>query len=103
MRAVERFLNYIQYDTASDETSQTCPSTKKQLVLARVLAEEMKAMGVTDARVDADGYVYGSVPATDDTLPAIGLIAHMDVVDDAPCTPMRPRVIEHYDGGAVTL
>ncbi len=103
MRAVERFLNYIQYDTASDETSQTCPSTKKQLVLARVLAEEMKAMGVTDARVDADGYVYGSVPATDDTLPAIGLIAHMDVVDDAPCTPMRPRIIENYDGGAVTL
>ena len=103
MRAYERFLKYVQYDTASDETSPTCPSTAKQLVLAKALAEEMKALGIADARVDADGYVYGSIPATDEALPAIGLIAHMDVVDCVPSAPVKAAVIENYDGGPVTL
>ena len=103
MYAYERFLNYIQYDTASDENSPTCPSTAKQLVLAKALAEEMKALGLADARVDADGYVYGSIPATDESLPAIGLIAHMDVVDCVPSAPMKARIVEDYDGGPVTL
>ena len=57
MRAYERFLNYIQYDTASDADSPTCPSTEKQLALGRALAGEMKAMGIADARIDE----YGSV------------------------------------------
>ena len=103
MRAYERLLNYVRYDTASDENSPTCPSTQKQLVLAKALCEEMKAMGISDARVDADGYVYGSIPATDESLPAIGLIAHMDVVDCAPSLPMNARIVEHYDGGPLTL
>ena len=103
MRAYERFLNYIQYDTASDENSPTCPSTKKQLVLAKALADEMQAMGISDARLDEYGYVYGSIPATDDSLPAIGLIAHVDVVDCVPSAPMKARIVENYDGGAVTL
>ena len=103
MRAYERFLNYIQYDTASDENSPTCPSTAKQLVLAKALVEEMLALGIRDARVDGDGYVYGSIPATDERLPAIGLIAHMDVVDCVPSAPMKARIVEDYDGGPVTL
>ena len=103
MYAYERFLNYIQFDTASDENSPTCPSTAKQLVLAKALVEEMLDMGIADARVDENGYVYGSIPANAEGEPAIGLIAHMDVVDCAPCQPMNPRVIENYDGGPVTL
>ena len=103
MRAYERLLNYIQFDTASDESSETCPSTAKQLTLARALVAEMRGLGIEDARVDEHGYVYGSIPATAENLPAIGLIAHMDVVDCAPCTPMRPRIVEGYDGGPVTL
>ena len=103
MRAYERFLNYVQYDTASDENSPTCPSTEKQLALARALAEEMKALGFEDARVDGDGYVYGSIPANCEGLPAIGLIAHMDVVDCVPSAPVKARIVENYDGGAVTL
>ncbi len=103
MRAYERFLNYIQYDTASDENSPACPSTEKQLVLARALADEMKAMGIDDARVDGDGYVYGSIPASCEGLPAIGLIAHMDVVDCVPSAPMNARIVKNYDGGPVTL
>ena len=59
MRAYERFLKYIQYDTASDENSPTCPSTASQLVLARDLAREMQDMGMQDVRVDENGYVYG--------------------------------------------
>ena len=72
MRAYERFLNYIQYDTASDENSPTCPSTEKQLALGRALAEEMKAMGISDARVDEHGYVYGSIPANARACPPSG-------------------------------
>ncbi len=81
MTATERFLNYVTYDTASDENSPTCPSTEKQRVLARALAEEMKGLGIDDARVDEHGYVYGSIPENAPGLPAIGLIAHMDVAD----------------------
>ncbi|MBQ6374964.1 MAG: peptidase T [Clostridia bacterium] len=103
MRAYERLLKYVQYDTASDEHSPDCPSTDKQLVLARALVEEMAQLGVSDARMDGHGYVYGSIPANAEGLPAIGLIAHMDVVDCVPCTPMRPRIVENYDGGPLTL
>ena len=103
MRAYERFLNYIQYDTASDKASPTCPSTEKQLALGRALADEMKAMGIRDARLDEHGYVYGSIPANAEGLPAIGLIAHMDVVDCVPSAPMNASIIENYDGGPVTL
>ena len=103
MRAYERLMKYIQFDTASDEHSATCPSTAKQLTLARALVEEMRAMGIADARVDQNGYVYGSIPANAGALPAIGLIAHMDVVNCVPCAPMNARIVERYDGGPLTL
>lgn len=103
MRAYERLLNYIQFDTASSEASETCPSTPGQLVLGRALVEEMKSLGVSDAHMDENGYVYGSIPATAEGYPAIGLIAHMDTVDDVPALPMNARIVENYDGGAVKL
>ena len=103
MRAHERFLKYIQFDTASDEASKTCPSTEKQLELARFLVQEMKEMGIADARVDKHGYVYGSIPANRENQPTIGLIAHMDVVDAAPSLPMNARIVENYDGGKIVL
>ena len=103
MRAYERFLKYVQYDTASNEASTTCPTTPGQLVLARDLVEEMKAMGLQDVRMDEYGYVYGCIPANVEGRPVIGLIAHMDTVDGVPVLPMRPRIVENYDGGPVTL
>ncbi len=103
MRAYERFLKYIRFDTASDEASASCPSTEKQLVLAWALVDEMKEMGIADARVDEHGYVYGSIPANCEDQPAIGLIAHMDVVDAAPSLPMNARIVENYDGGKIVL
>ena len=72
----ERFLKYVSFDTMSDEFSETCPSTDKQKALGAYLVEEMKAMGIADARMDEFGYVYGTVPG-DPRLPTIGLIAHM--------------------------
>ena len=103
MRAYERLLNYIQFDTASDAKSPTCPSTEKQLALGRALTDEMRAMGIADARIDEHGYVYGSIPANAEGLPAIGLIAHMDVVDCVPSAPVKASIVENYDGGPVTL
>ena len=103
MRAYERLLRYAQYDTASDERSETCPSTEKQRVLAEALAAEMREMGMTGVRVDENGYVYGCVPATAEKRPVIGLIAHMDTVDCVQVAPVRARIVENYDGGAVRL
>lgn len=103
MRAYERLLRYAQYDTASDERSETCPSTEKQRVLAEALAAEMREMGMTGVHVDENGYVYGCVPATAENRPVIGLIAHMDTVDCVPVAPVRARIVENYDGGAVRL
>ena len=102
MKATERFLKYIQVDTTSDESSETCPSTPNQKVLARQLADELAAMGVADARMDEDGYVYGSVPATDETMPAIGLIAHVDTSDAVPGGPIHVRRVR-YEGGDIVL
>ncbi|MFR3880879.1 MAG: peptidase T, partial [Oscillospiraceae bacterium] len=79
---VERFLRYVTFDTQSDEESDTCPSTEKQKALAAALVEEMRGMGIADARMDENGYVYGTVPG-DPELPTIGLIAHMDTAPDA--------------------
>lgn len=98
---VERFLRYVSYETTSDEFSETCPSTPGQKVLGAALAEEMKAMGIKDAHMDENGYVYGTVPG-DPTLPTIGLIAHMDTAPDASGKNIRARVVE-YNGGDVLL
>ena len=103
MRAHERFLRYIQFDTASRDASQQCPSTEGQRVFGCALVDEMKALGICDARIDEYGYVYGSIAANTCGAPVIGLIAHMDTVDGVPCMPMNARIISSYDGGDITL
>ena len=97
----ERFLNYVAFDTQSDENSKTCPSTAKQKLLAKFLVDEMLAMGISDARMDENGYVYGSVPG-DPALPAIGLISHMDTSPDASGANIRARIVP-YDGEDILL
>ena len=99
--ATDRFLKYITFDTKSDETSETCPSTAKQKLLGQALVDEMLAMGITDAHMDEHGYVYGTVPG-DPRLPTIGLIAHMDTSPDASGANVQARVVE-YNGGDVCL
>ena len=90
----ERFLKYVSFDTQSDETSPTCPSTDKQKLLGAALVEEMKAMGISDAFMDKDGYIYGTVPG-DPALPTIGLIAHMDTSPDASGAHIKTRIAEY--------
>lgn len=99
--AAERFLRYVTFDTQSDEFSETCPSTDKQRAFGAALVEEMKEIGIQDAYMDADGYVYGTVPG-DPRLPTIGLIAHMDTSPDASGANIKAKVVE-YNGGDVLL
>ena len=97
----ERFLRYVTFDTQSDEFSETCPSTDKQRVFGAALVAEMGRMGIADAHMDENGYVYGTVPGAPG-LPVIGLIAHMDTSPDASGKDVRARVVA-YDGGDVCL
>lgn len=102
MRAYERLLRYVQFDTVSDPKSSTCPSTKKQFDLARALVEELKQLGLKNARVDETCYVYATLPKNTDGQPSIGLIAHMDVSDAAPTSPVNASLVP-FDGKCLTL
>lgn len=97
----ERFLHYVSFDTQSDEASETCPSTAKQKLLGAQLVQEMLEMGIADAHMDENGYVYGTVPGDPD-LPTIGLIAHMDTAPDASGANIRAKIVE-YSGGDICL
>ena len=105
MRAVERFCRYAAYDTQSSEASEASPSTEKQLVLAKALCEELKALGAENTHVDEYGYVYGWVPASlgCEAAPALGLIAHMDTAPAFSGAGVTPVFHENYDGGDVPL
>ncbi len=104
MRAYERLLKYVTYPTASDEASDTCPSTPEQKIFGTALCKEMKEIGIKDGRMDENGYVYGSIPAAPgrENAPVIGFIAHMDVVREVPFSGIRPKVVD-YRGGDVPL
>ena len=105
MRAYERLLKYVTVHTASDEQFKTHPTSARQLDLARMLAGDMKDLGLRDVRISEYGYVYGVLPATHgyENRPKLGFIAHMDTSPDAPGDKVKPRVIEQYDGGEVAL
>lgn len=105
MRAYERLLHYVSFETTSDENSESCPSSPKELVLAEELVREMKEIGITDAHMDKDGYVYGTVAATPgmEGVKAVGLIAHMDTAPAMSGADIKPRIIENYDGEDIVL
>ena len=100
----ERFLRYVQIDTQSDPQSTSYPSTEKQKDLGRVLVQELKDAGLSDADLDEFGYVYASLPAnTDKTVPVICFCAHMDTAPDCTGTGVKPIVHHQYDGGDIVL
>ena len=105
MRAYERFLNYIKFDTASSDVSGTTPSTEGQRVLADVLCRELIDLGVENARVDENAYVMCHLPATAgyEDAASVGFIAHMDTSPDFSGKDVNVQIIENYDGGAVKL
>ncbi len=105
MQVAERFLQYVRVHTTSDYTTETSPSSQRQFNLARLLAEELKTIGMSDVYVDNACYVYASIPATPgmENQPAIGFIAHMDTSPDCSGENVRPQIIPNYDGGDVVL
>ena len=105
MTLKERFLKYVSFDTQSDPSSETYPSTAKQLALSNYLVEEMIGLGLSEVEIDEHGYATGSVPATPgcEEAPVIGWIAHVDTSPDMSGRDVRPQVIENYDGGDIPL
>ncbi|MDO4383600.1 MAG: peptidase T [Eubacteriales bacterium] len=105
MKASERFLKYVTVRTPSDENSSTVPSSACQFDLAHLLVEEMKSIGIEDAAVDDQCYVYGHIPATPgyESATSIGFIAHMDTVSDFCDHDIVPVVHENYDGKELAL
>ena len=104
MDIVERFLKYVSFDTQSAEDAGKTPSTDKQLRLAEYLTEELKALGLTEVEMDANGYVYATLPAnTDRPVPTIGFIAHMDTSPDCSGCDVKPRIVRDYDGSDLVL
>jgi tripeptide aminopeptidase len=103
--AVERFLRYVTFDTQSDETSQTYPSTAKQLDLLRQLVDELKTIGLADSTIDEHGYVMATIPATTKKtdVPVIGFIAHVDTSPEMSGTGVKPIVHRDYQGQDLVL
>jgi tripeptide aminopeptidase len=104
MNVIERFLRYVKFDTQSDENSGVTPSTPKQRVFAEYLRSELEELGLEDIELDANGYLYATLPAnTDKKLPTVGFIAHMDTSPDMSGENVTPRIVAHYDGTDIVL
>ncbi|TWU17493.1 Peptidase T [Novipirellula galeiformis] len=103
-RLLERFLRYVRIDTAADPNSDQYPSSQKQRTLARFLEQELREMSITDARMDENALVWGTIPATNGGhSPVVALVAHMDTSPEAPSENVSPQVIESYPGGDIRL
>lgn len=98
------FLRYVVIDTQSDPASPTCPSTEKQKDLGRVLAQELRDLGLRDAHLDEHGYVYATIPATSDKkVPVICFCSHMDTSPDCSGKDVKPQIVRNYRGGDIML
>ncbi len=103
-KILDRFLRYVSLDTQSEDDRDVVPSTEKQLVLARLLKKELEEMGAENVTLSEHGYVYASIPATvKGKVPALGFIAHMDTAPAMPGYPVKPRIVQNYDGGDIIL
>lgn len=101
---IDRFISYVTVDTESDPASNTTPSTKKQLVLAKMLVEELKKIGLEEVTIDKNGYVMATLPSNvEHDVPVIGFISHYDTTPDFTGANVKPQVIANYDGGDIVL
>jgi tripeptide aminopeptidase len=101
--AAERLLRYVRYDTQSDEESDAYPSTPGQLVLLRVLRDELEEVGLADAAIDEHGYVTATLPATvEHEVPIIALFAHVDTAREVTGAGVSPQRVR-YEGGEISL
>lgn len=104
MDLIERFLNYVSFDTQSSETGTTTPSTQKQLVFAEYLKKELNSLDFDDVYLDNNGYLYATLPAnTDKKIPTVGFISHYDTSPDCSGANIKPRIVKNYDGKDITL
>lgn len=104
MDLIERFLNYVSFDTQSSETDTTTPSTQKQLVFAEYLKKELNSLDFDDVYLDNNGYLYATLPAnTDKKTPTVGFISHYDTSPDCSGANIKPRIVKNYDGKDITL
>ncbi len=103
-RLVDRFLNYVKYETTSDESSSSVPSTKSQLEFGKALYKELKEIGLSDVTIDENGYVMATLPSNiDRDVPTIGFIAHMDTSPDMSGKDVKAKIITNYDGKDIVL
>lgn len=99
----DRFVRYVSTDTTSDGDSQTVPTTASQLAFGKMLAAEMKEIGLSNVEIDKNGFVFGEIPANVSGAPAVGFLAHMDTVQDYCGKNIRPVVHENYRGGNLVI
>jgi tripeptide aminopeptidase len=101
---IDRFISYVTIDTESDASSPTTPSTKKQLVLANLLVQELNKIGLTEVTIDENGYVMGTLASNvDHEVPVIGFVSHYDTSPDFSGENVKPQLIPNYDGGDIVL
>lgn len=103
-RILERFLTYVKVDTQSETGREQIPSTSKQFVLAKMLKQELEAIGMQDVHLDEHCYLMATLPAnTDKPLPVIGFVSHIDTAPDFTGLNVSPLIWENYQGGDLTL
>ena len=101
---IKRFVKYAKVHTTSSEDSETVPSTEIQKNLGKILVEDLKEIGLSDAYMDDKGYVYATLKAnTDKNLKKIGFIAHMDTSPAASGENVNPQIHRNYDGGDIVV
>ena len=104
MTLLERFLKYVSFDTQSSEETGVTPSTPGQMVFARYLKDELESLGLQEVTLDDNGYLFATLPAnTDEEVPVVGFIAHIDTSPDMSGKGVSPRIVRNYDGGDITL
>jgi tripeptide aminopeptidase len=104
MEIIERFLNYVKFDTQSNENSESVPSTPKQLVFAEFLKKELKDEGFSDVELDNQGYIYATLESNiRKNVPTIGFISHYDTSPDCSGANIHPHIVNNYDGSDILL
>ena len=104
MNVVDRFLQYVKFDTQSDELTNLTPSTPGQMIFAQHLEKELQNMGLENISLDENGYLMATLPGNcGKKVPTVGFIAHLDTSPDMSGRHVTPRIIECYDGGDITL
>ncbi len=105
MTIVDRFLQYVKFDTQSDELTNMTPSTPGQMIFAQHLENELKEMGLSNISLDENGYLMATLPGniSGRKVPTVGFIAHLDTSPDMSGHHVSPRIVENYDGSSITL